>query len=314
MKDTILVSGCGGFIGYHICEKLLKEGNIVIGIDNLISGQLENVKLLQEKYSNFIFKLHDIIHPIHLKCDQIYNLACPASPIHYVKNPIHTVKTNTVGVINMLELAKENNCRILHASTSEVYGDPEIHPQPETYNGNVHIIGPRSCYDEGKRIAETLIYNYNNTYGIDIRVARLFNTYGPNMAINDGRVISNFIVQALTNKNITIYGDGSQTRSFCYIDDMVDGLYKLMNYKESIYPINLGNPDEYTIKEIAIKIKQLIPNSKSKLVYTDLPVNDPCKRKPDITRANHLLKWKPSFNLDSGLRRTIRYFERLVFN
>jgi UDP-glucuronate decarboxylase len=304
---TILITGGAGFIGSHLSERLLKEGNRVICVDNLFTGQEENIAhLLGEK--NFKFIQHDIINPLELdeKIDQVYNLACPASPVHYRENPIRTVKANIIGVINMLGLAKRHKARILQASTSEVYGDPLEHPQKESYLGNVNPIGPRACYDEGKRVAETLFFDYYREHGLEIRVARIFNTYGPRMSPNDGRVVSNFIVQALKGDDITIYGNGSQTRSFCYVSDLVDGLIKLMNSSE-VGPINLGNPAELTIAGIAEKILELT-GSKSKIIYKELPENDPKKRKPDITLAKARLSWEPKVPLEEGLQQTIRYF------
>ena len=311
IMKTILVSGGAGFIGSHLSERLLKEGNRVICVDNLFTGREENIAhLLAEK--NFKFIRHDIISPLELdeKIDQVYNLACPASPIHYRENPIRTVKANTIGVINMLGLAKKHKARILQASTSEVYGDPLEHPQKETYWGNVNPIGPRACYDEGKRVAETLFFDYHREHGLEIRVARIFNTYGPKMSPSDGRVVSNFIVQALKGDDLTIYGDGSQTRSFCFVSDLVDGLIKLMNAENLTGPINLGNPSELTVKDIAEKIITLT-NSKSKIVYKELPENDPQKRKPDITLAKTKLGWEPKIPLGEGLEKTVGYFRSI---
>ena len=311
----ILVTGCCGFIGTHLVEALARRyDNVhIIGIDNFISGQKYNLEYLNSNSAvknKFTFKLHDIIHPLHIYCHEIYNLACPASPVHYRNNAIHTIKTNTIGMINMLELAKENKAKILQASTSEVYGDPKIHPQTEKYYGNVSTTGPRACYDEGKRVAETLCYDYQRTYNVDVRVARIFNTYGPFMAINDGRVISNFIVQCLNNKDITVYGKGLQTRSFCYVSDLIEGLIKLM---ESDYssPVNLGNPDEYKIIDIANVIKDMIGSTKSEIKYKKLPKDDPKKRKPDISVAKSILNWKPKVSLYDGLKSTIDYFADL---
>jgi UDP-glucuronate decarboxylase len=305
---TILVTGGAGFIGSHLCKKLLEQGNRVICLDNLFTGSKKNIQpFLANK--NFKFIKHDIIEPFFTKekIDQIYNLACPASPVHYQVNAIRTIKANTIGIINMLGLAKSHGARILQASTSEVYGDPLEHPQKESYFGNVSCIGPRACYDEGKRCAETLFFDYYRKHGLEIRVARIFNTYGPNMAENDGRVISNFITQALKNKNITIYGDGAQTRSFCYVADLVDGLIKLMNKENFIGPVNFGNPIELTMKEIAKKIITLT-GSKSKLVYKTLPKDDPKKRRPNITLAKKKLNWQPKVKLNDGLKKTIEYF------
>lgn len=307
--SKILVTGGAGFIGSHLCKYLLKH-NEVICIDNLFTGSEKNINdLLKNK--NFKFIKYDIIDPLFLddKIEQVYNLACPASPIHYQYNPVRTVKANTIGVINMLGLAKRHNARILQASTSEVYGDPLEHPQKETYRGNVNCIGPRSCYDEGKRIAENLFMDYYREHNLEIRIARIFNTYGPLMAKDDGRVVSNFTVQALSNEDITIYGNGLQTRSFCYVDDMIKGMVKLMNSNYSL-PVNLGNPNEKTILEIAELIKELT-KSKSKIIYKDLPEDDPFKRKPDISLAKTILKWEPKVLLEEGLKKTIKYFKKL---
>ena len=309
---TILITGGAGFIGSHLCKKLLEQGNRVICLDNLFTGSKKNIQpFLANK--NFKFIKHDIIEPFFTKekIDQIYNLACPASPVHYQVNAIRTIKANTIGIINMLGLAKSHGARILQASTSEVYGDPLEHPQKESYFGNVSCIGPRACYDEGKRCAETLFFDYYRKHGLEIRVARIFNTYGPNMAENDGRVISNFITQALKNKNITIYGDGAQTRSFCYVADLVDGLIKLMNKENFIGPVNFGNPIELTMKEIAKKIITLT-GSKSKLVYKTLPKDDPKKRRPNITLAKKKLNWQPKVKLNDGLKKTIEYFKNFI--
>jgi UDP-glucuronate decarboxylase len=307
----ILVTGGAGFIGSHLCEKLLNQGNFVICLDNLFTGSKDNIKHLL-KNKNFKFVKHDIIEPLRIKeyIDQIYNLACPASPVHYQFNPIRTVKANTMGMINVLGLAKRCKARILQASTSEIYGDPFVHPQTETYRGNVNTIGPRACYDEGKRCAETLCFDYYRTHKMEIKVVRIFNTYGPRMAFEDGRVVSNFIIQALKNKNITVYGNGKQTRSFCYVDDLVEGLIKMMNSDKKITgPINLGNPNEFTIKDLAEKII-LLTNSKSKIVYKDLPIDDPQQRCPGISLAKKLLKWKPTINLERGLKKTIEDFRK----
>lgn len=305
---TILITGGAGFIGSHLCKKLLGQGHKVICLDNLLTGGKKNIEpFFTDK--NFKFIEHDIIEPFFIdeKIDQIYNLACPASPVHYQLNAIRTIKANTIGIINMLGLAKAHGARILQASTSEVYGDPSEHPQKENYFGNVNPIGPRACYDEGKRVAETLFFDYGRKYNLEIRVARIFNTYGPNMSKNDGRVISNFITQTLEGRDITIYGDGSQTRSFCYVSDLVDGLEKLINKENFSGPVNLGNPLELTIKEIAEKIISLA-GSKSRLVYKSLPQDDPKKRRPDISLAKEKLNWLPEVKLDDGLRQTIEYF------
>ena len=303
----ILVTGGAGFIGSHLCERLLKEGNEVICLDNFFTGSKDNiVHLMNNPYFEVI--RHDIEEPILIEVDEIYNLASPASPIHYQKDPVKTVRTNVMGAINVLDIAKRTGARVLQASTSEVYGDPEIHPQVEEYRGNVNPIGPRACYDEGKRCAETLFFDYYREYGVDIRVVRIFNTYGPRMAINDGRVVSNFIIQALKNEDITIYGDGSQTRSFCYVNDLVDGLIKMMK-SDIIGPVNLGNPGEFTIFELAEKIINLI-NSKSKIIFRPLPQDDPKQRKPDISKAKKYLNWQPKIGLEEGLAKTIQYFKR----
>lgn len=307
---TILVTGGAGFIGSHLCDALVQQGHNVICVDNLFTGSKKNVAHL---LSNPLFEFvdHDIIAPFfaNRKIDQIYNLACPASPIHYQFNAIRTIKANTLGVINMLGLAKNHNARILQASTSEVYGDPLVHPQVETYFGNVNTVGPRACYDEGKRVAEALFFEYNKQHKLDIRIARIFNTYGPRMSKNDGRVVSNFIVQALNNKEVTVYGDGSQTRSFCFVSDLVAGLIALMNSPVSV-PVNLGNPEEYTVLEFAKKIITL-SGSSSKITFHALPKDDPCKRRPDITRANEKLNWVPKVSVDDGLKKTIEYFRSL---
>lgn len=310
MKKRILVTGGAGFIGSNLCKRLIIEGHYVICMDNLYTGSTNNIiDLLNNE--NFEFIKHDVTIPVFVKVDEIYNLACPASPIHYQKDPIYTIKTNFYGALNMLELAKSNNAKILQASTSEVYGNPLIHPQVEDYFGNVNPIGIRSCYDEGKRIAETLFFDFYRKYSIKIRVMRVFNTYGPNMSVDDGRVVSNFIVQALMGDDITIYGDGSQTRSFCYIDDLIDGMIKFMdNENDIIGPINLGNPDEFTILSLAKMILKNL-NSNSKIVYRDLPQDDPLLRKPDISKANELLNWNPTVNLEKGLDYTIDYFKSI---
>jgi UDP-glucuronate decarboxylase len=312
-QKTILVTGGAGFIGSHLCEYLLNQGNKVICLDNLLTGSEINIKHLK-KNKNFKFINHDIVNPFFIKekVNQIYNLACPASPIQYQKNAIHTVKANTLGMINVLGLAKKHKARTLQASTSEIYGDPLQHPQKESYWGNVNTIGVRSCYDEGKRISETLMFDYRRTWGIEIKVARIFNTYGPKMAKDDGRVVSNFINQALKNKSITIYGDGKQTRSFQYIDDLIEGLVGLMNSSKIFYgPVNIGNPEEFTIRQLANRIINLT-KSKSKIIYKQLPEDDPCKRKPDITLAKKVLNWQPKTNLNEGLMKTISYFKKTI--
>lgn len=306
-QKTVLVTGGAGFIGSHLCKRLLNDGLKVVCMDNLFTGTLKNITKF-ENDNNFEFVNHDITKPYYRdNIDEIYNLACPASPIHYQSNPIKTVKTCTIGVINMLGLAKKNNAKILQASTSEVYGDPEIHPQTENYYGNVNTIGYRSCYDEGKRCAETLFMDYKREHDLDIRIVRIFNTYGPNMAKNDGRVVSNFILQALNNENITVYGDGSQTRSFQYIDDLVDGLLKMMN-SNFLGPINLGNPTELSMKDLANKIIKLT-NSSSNIIYNELPEDDPKRRRPDISLANYKLGWSPVVDLEIGLEKTVNYFK-----
>jgi len=313
MKKRILVTGGAGFIGSHLCEKLLDEGNEVICVDNFFTGSKQNIiHLMDNPYFEII--RHDITFPLYVEVDEIYNLACPASPVYYSFDPVQTTKTSVIGAINMLGLAKRLKIKILQASTSEVYGDPEVHPQTESYRGNVNPIGPRACYDEGKRCAETLFFDYYRQLKIKIKVIRIFNTYGPKMQPDDGRVISNFIVQALKNKDVTIYGDGNQTRSFCYVDDLVDGIIKMMNSREDfVGPVNLGNPTEFTILELAKKIIKLT-NSKSKIIYKPFPEDDPRRRKPNIELAKKELKWKPQIQLDEGLKKTINYFERLLSN
>tara|TARA_Y100001954_G_scaffold205429_1_gene227457 strand:- start:792 stop:1748 length:957 start_codon:yes stop_codon:yes gene_type:complete len=306
---NILVTGGAGFIGSHLCKALVELGHYVICLDNLFTGSINNILHLRDNI-NFEFVNHDITEPYYRdNIDEIYNLACPASPIQYQYNPIKTVKTCTIGVINMLGLAKKNNAKILQASTSEVYGDPEVHPQNESYNGNVNPIGPRSCYDEGKRCSETLFLDYHREHEIKIKIVRIFNSYGPNMAIDDGRVVSNFIIQALNGKEITINGDGNQTRSFQYIDDLINGMIKMMETKNDfVGPINLGNPDEITINKLALTILNLT-KSKSKISYKKLPKDDPKRRNPDINRAKNILDWKPIISLDEGLEKTINFFK-----
>ena len=310
---TILVTGGAGFLGSHLCDRLLEDkNNYVICLDNLFTGNKENINHLIDN-KNFEFIRHDVTFPIYLEVNEIYNLACPASPIHYQRDPVQTVKTCVHGAINMLGLAKRCKAKILQASTSQIYGDPSIHPQVEEYWGNVNPIGPRSCYDEGKRCAQTLFYSYQKQYNLQTKLIRIFNTYGPRMSTGDGRVVSNFICQALKGQDITIQGDGSQTRSFCFVDDLIDGMIKMMKSFNSIHgPINLGNPSEFTIKELAQKVIQLT-HSHSKLIYTPLPKDDPKQRKPDISKAKELLKWEPTIDLDQGLRRTINYFEMKNF-
>ena len=308
----ILVTGGAGFIGSHLCRRLLDEGHEVICLDNLYTGTKANIL---ELFGNkrFEFMRHDVTFPLYVEVDQIYNLACPASPIHYQFDPVQTTKTSVHGAINILGLAKRTKARVLQASTSEVYGDPEIHPQPESYWGRVNPIGLRACYYEGKRCAETLFFDYHRQHQLDIRVVRIFNTYGPNMHPNDGRVVSNFIVQALRNHDITIYGDGSQSRSFQYIDDLIEGMVRMMNNEEGfIGPVNIGNPDEFTIKELAEKVLALLPQSSSKLIYKPLPQDDPRQRQPDISLAKSKLGWQPKTKLNEGLVRTIEYFSAIV--
>ncbi|MDD5543501.1 MAG: SDR family oxidoreductase [Acidobacteriia bacterium] len=306
----ILVTGGAGFLGSHLCERLLTDGHEVICLDNLFTGAKRNIEPLLAN-PHFEFVRHDVVEPILLEVDQIYNLACPASPVHYQMNAIKTVKANVMGTMNMLGLAKRIGARILQASTSEVYGDPHVHPQKESYWGNVNPIGIRSCYDEGKRVAETLMMDYRRQNHVDIRIARIFNTYGPRMAMNDGRVVSNFIVQALRGKSLTIYGKGQQTRSFCYVDDLIEGLVRLMNYKKFVGPVNLGNPSEFTIRELAREVISLTA-SKSKLIQKPMPSDDPKQRCPDITQAKRLLHWKPTIPLRKGLEKTVAYFREMV--
>ena len=310
-KKNILITGGAGFIGSHLCKRLLNEGNKIICLDNLFTGSENNISNLIDN-SDFEFVNHDITKPYYREgIDEIYNLACPASPIHYQINPIKTIKTCTIGVINMLGLAKKNNAKILQASTSEVYGDPEIHPQTEKYNGNVNPLGYRSCYDEGKRCSETLFMDYNREHKLKIKIIRIFNTYGPNMAIDDGRVISNFILQSLVGKELTVNGDGNQTRSFQYIDDLINGMIKMMNTSDDFTgPINIGNPIEISINQLADTILKLT-NSKSNIKYVELPKDDPIRRKPQIDLAINKLKWKPKFELETGLLKTIQYFKEL---
>jgi UDP-glucuronate decarboxylase len=308
---TILVTGGAGFIGSHLCEALLKQGHYVICLDNFFTGRKENIKHLMD-FDNFELIRHDIIDPIKLEVDEIYNLACPASPVHYQYNPIKTIKTSILGTMNMLGLAKRVKAKILQASTSEVYGDPLVHPQPESYRGNVNPIGPRACYDEGKRAAETLCFDYHRQHKVGIRVVRIFNTYGPNMQINDGRVVSNFIVQALKNEDITVYGDGKQTRSFCYVSDLVRGMIDFMNQEQHLGPINLGNDGEFTILELAEKVIQLT-HSKSKITFKPLPEDDPLQRKPDLSLARKLINYEPKIKLEEGLIKTIEYFKKRLY-
>jgi len=311
MKKRILVTGGAGFIGSHLCEKLIEDGNEVLCVDNFFTGTRQNVEnLLDNKY--FEVLRHDICFPLYVEVDEIYNLACPASPVHYQFDPVQTTKVNVSGAINMLGLAKRVKSKILQASTSEVYGDPLQHPQTEEYWGNVNPIGPRSCYDEGKRCAETLFFDYFRQHNLDIKVVRIFNTYGPRMHPNDGRVVSNFIVQALKGVDITIYGDGNQTRSFCFVDDLIDGMIKMMDSNKGFAgPVNLGNPNEKTILELAELIVKLT-KSKSRIINKELPEDDPVKRKPDISLAKKELKWKPKVELEDGLKEAIKYFKKML--
>jgi UDP-glucuronate decarboxylase len=306
----ILITGGAGFLGSHLSKRLLEEGHEVICIDNFFTGNKRNIQKILEN-PNFELIDHDVIEPLKVECDQIYNLACPASPMHYQYNAIKTIKTSVMGAINCLGLAKRVNARIFQASTSEVYGDPSVHPQPETYWGNVNPVGIRSCYDEGKRCAETLFMDYRRQNGVDIRIARIFNTYGPNMCPGDGRVVSNFIVQALKGQNITVYGEGQQTRSFCYCDDMIEGFIRFMNQGETVGPINIGNPSEFTILELAEKVIKMT-GSQSKIIHEALPSDDPKQRQPDITQARKVLDWEPKYSLDEGLKPTIAYFDKLL--
>lgn len=306
----ILVTGGAGFIGNHLCRRLLNEGNYVICLDNFFTGLKQHIEDMLDN-PNFELVEHDIVDPIDIACEQIYNLACPASPPHYQYDPVKTMKTSVLGILNMLELAKKQEATILHASTSEVYGNPLVHPQQESYWGNVNPIGIRSCYDEGKRAAETLLMDYHRQYGVDIRIIRIFNTYGPNMDPNDGRVVSNCIMQAIKGEDITIYGDGSQTRSFCYVDDLVEGAIRMMNNdKGFIGPVNLGNPSERTVLNLAQMVLEMT-GSKSKLSFMPLPSDDPIKRKPDITKAQQMLGWEPVVDIKDGLSNTIEYFKSI---
>ncbi|MBD74093.1 MAG: NAD-dependent dehydratase [Rickettsiales bacterium] len=304
----ILVTGGAGFLGSFLCEKLVNQGHHVVCCDNFYTGTLDNISNLQKK-RNFEILNHDIEFPVNLDVDLIYNLACPAAPIHYQKDPVKTIRTCVNGAINMLELAKRCNARILQASTSEIYGDPEIHPQHESYKGAVSISGPRACYDEGKRCAETIFWDYNRQHKVDIRVVRIFNTYGPRMQLNDGRVVSNFIIQALKNKNITVYGSGDQTRSFCYVDDLIDGIERMMKNDDYPGPINLGNPTEISVETLAKEIITMT-KSRSKIVYKKLPIDDPKMRCPDISLAKKKLLWSPLIKREIGLKQTINYFNQ----
>ena len=306
----ILVTGGAGFLGSHLCERLLKDGSEVICLDNFFTGRKVNIDHLLPN-SRFELVRHDVTDPFKFEVDQIYNLACPASPPHYQYNPIKTTKTSVMGAINCLGLAKRVKARVFQASTSEVYGDPAVHPQPESYWGNVNPIGRRSCYDEGKRVAETLFFDYNRENKVDIRIVRIFNTYGPRMHPNDGRVVSNFIVQALRGEDLTVYGDGAQTRSFCYVDDLIEGFVRLMNQDKTVGPVNIGNPGEFTMLQLAELTLKLVGGS-SKIVHKPLPTDDPKQRRPDITLAQSVLKWQPTVELEEGLQRTIAYFKTQI--
>ncbi|HRY38391.1 MAG TPA: SDR family oxidoreductase [Smithellaceae bacterium] len=307
MMKRILITGGAGFLGSHLCERLLKEGNDILCLDNFFTGSKNNIVHLIGR-PHFELIRHDIINPIHLEVDEIYNMACPASPVHYQFNPIKTIKTNVMGAINVLGIAKRTKAKILQASTSEVYGDPDVHPQKESYWGRVNPVGIRSCYDEGKRAAECLMMDYRRQNAVNAKIVRIFNTYGPRMAVNDGRVVSNFIVQALQGKNITVYGNGNHTRSFCYCDDLIDGLIKMMNSADDFFgPVNIGNPDEFTILQLAQMIIDLTGGS-SKIDFQPLPADDPTQRKPDITLAQQKLGWQPKIALEQGLITTIQYF------
>lgn len=311
LKKTVLVTGGAGFLGSHLCKALLERGNHVVCMDNFISGRLANIQVLKQD-PDFDLLIHDVTEPYNLYVDEIFNLACPASPIFYQRDPIATYKTTVLGAVNALDLALRWNAKVFQASTSEVYGDPLIHPQPESYWGNVNPHGIRSCYDEGKRGAETLFFDYFRQHGVKIKIARIFNTYGPNMNVDDGRVVSNFIIQALQNEDITIYGDGTQTRSFCYVNDLIRGMLSLMDSDDSITgPVNLGNPGEFSMIELAEKVLK-IAGSSSKLKYMPLPGDDPKRRKPDITLAEKLLHWKPEIPLDDGLKQTVEYFKGIL--
>lgn len=305
---TILVTGGAGFLGSHLCERLLARGDDIICVDNFFSGRKQNIRHLLGN-PHFEVIRHDIVHPLFVEADQVYNLACPASPVAYQHNPIKTIKTSTVGMVNMLGLAKRCQARILHTSTSEVYGDPEFHPQREDYWGHVNPVGPRSCYDEGKRVAESLCVNYHLAHGLEVRIVRIFNTYGPRMDPHDGRVVSNFLMQALRGEPLTIYGDGSQTRSFCYVDDLIEGLVRMMNQDQESGPVNLGNPEEYSMLELAEAARDVTGTS-SEITYAPLPEDDPKRRCPDISKAKSLLNWQPTIDLRTGLQRTADYYRQ----
>lgn len=309
--STILVTGGAGFLGSHLCERLLNEDHEVICLDNFFSGRKENIRHLLG-HPKFEVIRHDIVQPFHIEAEQIYNLACPASPVAYQYNPIKTIKTSTVGMVNVLGLAKRCGARVLHTSTSEVYGDPEVHPQTEEYWGNVNPLGPRSCYDEGKRVAESLCMNYHLAHDMEIRIVRIFNTYGPRMDPNDGRVVSNFIMQALRGEDLTVYGDGSQTRSFCYVSDLIEGFMRMMEHEDLVGPINLGNPVENTMIELAEAVIE-ITGSKSQIRHEPLPKDDPRRRCPDITKAKNFLKWTPEVDLKTGLTHTTNYYKETQF-
>ena len=308
MSKRVLVTGGAGFLGSHLCDRLINDGHEVICLDNFFTGTKKNIAHLLSN-PNFELMRHDVVQPIYAEVDWIFNLACPASPVHYQRDPVRTIKTNVMGALNSLDLAKQNSARVLQASTSEVYGDPKVHPQPESYRGAVNPIGIRACYDEGKRTAETLFFDYHRQHGLDIRVIRIFNTYGPRMTANDGRVVSNFIVQALKGEDLTIYGDGTQTRSFCYVDDLIDGIVRMMNNDDFIGPVNLGNPGEFTMLELAELVLKLT-GSKSKIVYRPLPQDDPTQRCPVIDLAKEKLGWQPKIKLEDGLKLTIDYFKQ----
>lgn len=309
--STILVTGGAGFLGSHLCERLLAMGEEVICVDNFFSGRKDNISHLID-HPKFEVIRHDIVHPLYIEADQIYNLACPASPVAYQYNPIKTIKTSTVGMVNVLGLAKRCGARVLHTSTSEVYGDPDVHPQKEDYWGNVNPLGPRSCYDEGKRVAESLCVNYHLAHDVEVRIVRIFNTYGPRMDPNDGRVVSNFIMQALRGEGLTVYGEGTQTRSFCYVSDLIEGFIRMMNQDEQIGPVNLGNPTEKTMIELAEAVLA-VTGSNSEIVKAPLPQDDPQRRCPDITLAKQLLSWEPQVDLATGLRSTVDYYKSTQF-
>lgn len=311
MPRTTLITGGAGFLGSHLCDRMIADGHDVLCVDNFYTGSKDNIRHLLG-HKRFELLRHDVWLPLYVEVDRIYNLACPASPVHYQNDPTSTTKTSVLGAINMLGLAKRKRARILQASTSEVYGDPQVHPQREDYWGHVNPIGPRACYDEGKRCAETLFFDYHRQSAVDIRVVRIFNTYGPRMHPNDGRVVSNFIVQALRGDPITLYGDGQQTRSFCYVDDLIEGMVRMMNQTQEIGPMNLGNPAEFTIRELAELVLRLT-ESKSELVFRPLPADDPVRRQPDIAKARAALAWEPTVSLHDGLKETIAYFKKVIF-